>query len=126
MAWKKRFYSSPDLLLAARGMRREPTEAEKVLWQALQKQQLDGTRFRRQQVVGSYILDFYCLAYRLAIEVDGKGHEETGQKQYDQERTDFLSEKGITVLRFPNNRVVSDLEGVLCDIRAWIEKTRHD
>ena len=77
-------------------------------------------------IVGPYILDFYCIELKLAIEVDGKGHEDPGQKQYDQERTDFLNEKGITVLRFTNEQVMFSLEIVIGDIHAWIEKHKHD
>ena len=118
--------SSAGLILAAREMRGELTQAEAALWQALRQKHLDFVKFRRQVIVGPYILDFYCIELKLAIEVDGKGHEDPGQKQYDQERTDFLNEKGITVLRFTNEQVMFSLEIVIGDIHAWIEKHKHD
>jgi very-short-patch-repair endonuclease len=116
MPRKKRETALPDLILAAREMRREFTHAEEVLWKALRLKQLGGARFRRQHVVGPYILDYYCMAKKLAVEVDGKEHSESDQKQYDQERTSYLNTKGIMVLRFLNDQVENDLDGVLSTI----------
>jgi very-short-patch-repair endonuclease len=101
------------LVLAAREMRGEPTRAELILWQMLRRRGLGDARFRRQYAIGPYILDFFCLELGLAVEVDGKGHEEPDQVRYDQERTDFLNRKGIAVLRFSDNQVENELDRVL-------------
>lgn len=100
----------------ARELRKEMTPAEMRLWQALRGNALDGAYFRRQHAVGPYILDFYCAKSKLAIEIDGDSHLEQGQ--YDAERTRWLeSEKGMRVLRFSNQDVLCDLDGVIQTIR---------
>jgi very-short-patch-repair endonuclease len=99
----------------ARQLRREMTLPEVVLWQALRKGQLAGLRFRRQHPIGPYILDFYCSSARLAIEVDGSAHETAARVRHDERRAAWLSERGVTVLRFRAIDVLRDerLEGVL-------------
>ena len=75
----------------ARNLRKNPTEAERFLWQHIRRRQLGGFRFRRQYAIGLYIVDFYCLEERVAIEVDGGQHN--GQAAYDAERTCFSNPK---------------------------------
>jgi very-short-patch-repair endonuclease len=87
----------------AKGLRRALTQPEQMLWSLLRRNRL-GLHFRRQHAVGPYILDFYCAAARLCIEVDGPSHVETAAK--DARRTDWLGEQGIRVLRF----TVDDVE----------------
>ena len=94
----------------ARKMRHEPTQAEAVLWKALRGGQL-GLRFRRQHALGRYIVDFYCPWARLAIEVDGAGHNRT--RAEDEERTAFLESKNVEVLRFTNDQIEQNLERVM-------------
>ena len=81
-------------------LRNNPTEAERSLWQHLRLRQLGGHKFRRQQSLGPYIVDFVCLEKRLIIEVDGGQHSE--QKAYDAERNTWLEVQGFHVLRFWN------------------------
>jgi len=101
----------------ARELRQEMTPAELRLWQALRGNALEGAYFRRQHAVGPYILDFYCAKSKLAIEIDGDSHLE--QEQYDAERTCWLkSEKGMRMLRFSNQDVLFDLDGVIEAIRV--------
>ena len=121
MPRKTRGTTSPQMVEAARDQRGEQTLAEMMLWQALRGNRLDGVKFRRQHTDGPYILDFYCVAHALAIEVDGNVHEAVDQKQHDQERTEYLNQLGITVLRFKNDQVESDLDGVLITISEWIK-----
>jgi very-short-patch-repair endonuclease len=97
------------------------TDAEKKLWRALRRDQIDGLHFRRQHAVGPYVLDFYCPALRLAIELDGGQH--ALRTAADARRTRRLNAKGIVVLRFWNNDVHGNLEGVLSEI-ARIVKNR--
>ena len=95
----------------ARHLRKNPTEAEQKLWSCLRRQQLLGYRFRRQRPIGPYIVDFVCLEVSLIIEVDGGQHAEQGAK--DEARTRFLEKEGFRVIRFWNNDVLANTEGVL-------------
>ncbi|MBK0402683.1 endonuclease domain-containing protein [Adhaeribacter sp. BT258] len=102
-------------------LRKEPrnnlTPAEAALWKALQRGQLDGRKFRRQHSFGNYILDFYCPAEKLAVELDGKHHFSDAGFEADLVRTEFLNGYGIRVLRFENKEVFENLDGVLQEIR---------
>ncbi|MDT8441414.1 MAG: endonuclease domain-containing protein [Desulfuromonadales bacterium] len=104
---------SPPLLKAARTLRCQQTDAERLLWSCLRRRQLGGFRFRRQHPIERYVLDFYCCEAKLAIELDGGQHNEPEGKERDKERTAWLGSKGISVIRFWNNEVVSDRDGVL-------------
>lgn len=97
----------------ARQLRRDQTQAEYVLWSSIRNRQLDGIKFRRQQPVGSYIVDFISFEAKLILEVDGGEHNKKENKRKDLIRTRFLEEKGYNVLRFWNNEVLNNLEGVL-------------
>jgi len=98
----------------ARRLRGNMTDAEYRLWHALRRDQI-GVSFRRQHPVGPYTLDFYCPTLRLAVEVDGGQHSEQ-TKTADERRTHWLASKGIEVLRFWNNDVLGNLEGVLSEL----------
>jgi very-short-patch-repair endonuclease len=93
-------------------LRRSMTPEEQLLWERLRRNSLDGLHFRRQQVIEGFIVDFYCHAVGLVVEVDGAMHEET----YDAERDNVLEAREISVLRFRNDRLREDIEGVLADI----------
>jgi very-short-patch-repair endonuclease len=95
----------------ARELRRSMTDAEKLLWQRLRADRLEGFHFRRQQLIAGFIVDFYCHAVGLAVELDGPVHE--NQVAYDQERDRVLAELGIQVLRVPNDEVYASPEAVL-------------
>jgi very-short-patch-repair endonuclease len=99
---------------SARRMRREPTPAEERLWRALRNRQVAGLKFRRQVATGRFVLDLYCAAAKLAIEVDGAVHDE--QAERDAERTAHLHARGIRVLRFRNDDVLENLPTVLATI----------
>jgi very-short-patch-repair endonuclease len=100
----------------ARALRRHPTPAERRLWQALRGRRLDGLQFRRQHPLGPYILDFYCPAHRLVVEVDGGVHAE--QMEYDADRTQHLERYGYRVMRVRNDEVLTDLPAVLEQIKS--------
>ncbi len=89
-----------------RDLRKNATDAERCLWKLLRSRQLEGYKFRRQHPVGRYILDFYCHAAGLVIEVDGGGHYSEHSEHYDLERTAYLDGKGMRVLRFTNSEVL--------------------
>lgn len=98
-------------------LRNNSTTAEATLWKYLQRSQLDGRKFRRQHSVGNYILDFYCPAERLCVELDGAGHFTDSGFKYDEIRTDYLSSLNIRVVRFENKLVFDNLEDVLQEIK---------
>ena len=97
----------------AREMRHQPTPGENRLWQALRRNQL-GVHFRRQQALGPFIVDFYCTAEKLVIEVDGDSH--LAKQDLDTERDAFLSSNGLRVLRFTEQQVMLDVRPVLQEI----------
>jgi very-short-patch-repair endonuclease len=86
----------------ARKLRKNQTDAEKLLWGILRNRQLLGVKFRRQQPVGPYILDFYCYDYKLCIELDGGQHYTNDGQRYDTDRSAFLKTNEIHVVRFSN------------------------
>jgi len=101
----------------ARAMRHELTWAEKALWRELRNRKLRGLKFRRQQSLGHYILDFYCADKLLVVELDGGQHDIPEEREYDLRRTEFLGKQGLTVLRFWNSQVRENLPWVLELIR---------
>lgn len=90
----------------ARALRQSATTAEQLLWRHLRNRQLVGAKFRRQHPLGSYILDFVCLEHGLVVEVDGGQHADLQAQGYDQQRTVWLQQQGLRVLRFWNHEVV--------------------
>ena len=98
------------LTARAQELRRNMTKEERRLWYEYLHDY--PYRFRRQVTVGNYILDFYCAAAKLAVELDGSGHYEPAELQYDERRTEFLNGLGICVLRFSNPDVMNNLRGV--------------
>ncbi|CAN5763346.1 hypothetical protein BH23GEM8_BH23GEM8_11530 [soil metagenome] len=93
--------------------RHSATPAEAALWRALRGRQLAGAKFRRQHPRGRFILDFYCAAAQLVVEVDGGVHNEPDQAAYDRIRTEHLVAGGLRVMRVTNREVLTDLTGVL-------------
>ena len=104
------------LIEEAKRMRKEPTEAEAALWELLRDKKL-GDKFRRQHLIDDFIVDFVCLSKNLIIEVDGGYHNDLTQKEYDEQRTLFLNEKGFKVIRFTNEEVLANTEAVLKEIK---------
>ncbi len=98
----------PKLGKHSRALRRDLTQPERALWYILRNRRLYGLRFRRQQPIGSYIVDFYCPAARLVVEVDGETH--IGRDAADRRRTAYLEKQGLKVLRVTNDEVLQDLE----------------
>ncbi|MBI4519049.1 MAG: endonuclease domain-containing protein [Deltaproteobacteria bacterium] len=104
----------------ARLLRKNPTEAERTLWRYLRLRQLHGHKFRRQQPLGPYVADFACLERRLIVEVDGAQHAE--QAGRDAQRTAWLESQGFRVLRFWNNEVLRNHDGVIAAICAALSQ----
>ena len=95
----------------ARMLRREMTDAERHLWQRLRLRNIDGFKFRRQYEIAPYIVDLICVEESLVIEIDGGQHADT--VEYDATRTEFLANAGYHVLRFWNNDVLQNVDGVV-------------
>jgi len=95
----------------SRELRREMTNAERLLWERLRGGRLNGLKFRRQQIIDGFIVDFYCHAAGLVVEVDGAVHR--GQAAYDAQREQVLIARGLRVLRLSNDYVEQDIEGTL-------------
>jgi|SRR3989338_1216598 len=95
-------------------LRRNQTQAEKIIWSRLRNKQINGLKFYRQWSIGSYILDFYCHPLKLAIEIDGGQHNENDV--YERTRTQFLQKQNIILLRFWNNEVLENIDGVMNNI----------
>ncbi|MCX5513020.1 hypothetical protein C3941_01930 [Kaistia algarum] len=104
--------ADPRLRGFARSMRKKMTEPEFRLWSEIRDQKLEGLKFRRQVPIGPFIVDFFCPAHRVIVEIDGGQHFEDETIAADLRRTAWLQTQGYRVLRFTNVDVVSNLEGV--------------
>ena len=108
MADRKQY---PQVKTRAKELRKTPTPTEQILWAYLRNRKLCGLKFRRQHPIGPYIVDFYYAQHKLAVELDGGVH--LNQAAYDLERTAYLAERGIQVLRVKNEIVEDDVEKVM-------------
>ncbi|HEU0014970.1 MAG TPA: DUF559 domain-containing protein [Longimicrobium sp.] len=102
---------SPEVRQAARRLRREMTPAEERLWIVLRNRAVNAHKFRRQHPLHGFVLDFYCAAAKLCVELDGGVHDE--QQERDEARTAVLETHGIRVLRFRNEEVFADVNAVV-------------
>ena len=96
-----------------RALRRQPSDAESRLWYALRNRQAGGYKFRRQEAIGPYVVDFFCQDALLVIEVDGSQHFEAANAARDEERSVYLRSLGLRVLRFDNRQVLTETDAVL-------------
>jgi very-short-patch-repair endonuclease len=117
----------------ARRLRANSTSAEALFWRYLRRSPVLGTHFRRQVPIGRYVVDFACMAARLVIEVDGSQHAEGPVAEADQTRTRWLESEGYRVLRFWNNDITQNIEGVLeavhreiSDSMSFDEPLKHE
>jgi very-short-patch-repair endonuclease len=109
--------ANPDIFTKAKELRKSMTEAEGILWKHLRNNRLSGLKFRRQHPLDIFIADFYCHKKRLIIELDGGIHDTFEQKEYDEGRTFELESKGYKILRFKNEEVINNIDGVLARIK---------
>jgi very-short-patch-repair endonuclease len=107
---------NPRLKPKARALRTNLTDAEQRLWSRLRRKQISGVQFYRQRPVGNYIVDFFAPAVRLVIEVDGAQHAERSEAEYDKERSEYLEQVGLRVLRFDDRQVLTETDGVIENI----------
>jgi very-short-patch-repair endonuclease len=106
----KQHRQSSDQTQRSRGLRKESTTPERVLWGMLRNRRFGGLKFRRQVPFGPYVVDFYCAKHQLIVELDGQTHD--GQQDRDQKRTAFLESRGLHVIRVTNSQLASNPEGV--------------
>jgi very-short-patch-repair endonuclease len=109
---------NPEKLRQAKELRSNQTEAEQVLWSMLRANRFHGLHFRRQQIIAGYIVDFYCHARQLVIEVDGKIHDL--QQEQDKARENALKELGFQIVRFRNEDVLSSLPEIIQQLEAHL------
>ena len=114
-----------DSFSKAQLLRRNETKAEKLLWEKLRNNQLEGLKFRRQHPVNIYIADFYCHKFKLIIELDGDYHNQEEQKQKDEVRTEVLGLNDLKIIRFKNEEVEQDINQVLTTIKNKIEQLKE-
>jgi very-short-patch-repair endonuclease len=110
---------NPRLKQVARILRKNMTLGEILLWKELKGKKLLGYDFHRQKPIGEYVVDFYCPALKLVIEIDGDSHD--GKEEADRLRQNRLESMGLTVLRFWDADVKSNVDGVVEQLREWIE-----
>ena len=113
--------STPKIRQRAIELRKEPTPAEGKLWAYLRGEKL-GVNFRRQHAIGPYIVDFCSVKAKLIIELDGSQHLE--QEEYDRQRTEYLEAQGYKVIRFWNNQIMNDMNGVILAITYALEENQ--
>jgi adenine-specific DNA-methyltransferase len=119
--WQQNWTDQHKFHEAAAALRKRQTKSETLLWEALPNRKLEGRKFRRQYPMGMYILDFYCVEEKLAIEIDGRIHET--QQEADNVRQETLELAGVRFLRFTADTVESDLANVLIAVKqAFTDK----
>src|SRR4030095_15394986 len=107
-----------------REFRIKATPAENKLWFHLRGKRFEKLKFRRQHGIGPYIVDYYCPESNLVIEIDGDVHANPNQIKRDRLRAEYLRGRGLQVIRYTNEEVLKNLEGVLEDLRNWVELRR--
>jgi very-short-patch-repair endonuclease len=105
-------------------LRKKLTEAEIILWDRLKNRQVEGVRFRRQHPILGYVVDNFANELALSIEIDGSYHNERSQKFYDDDRTEVLASRGVTIIRFTNSEVIFSTDDVIEKIRIKIIELR--
>ncbi|MEM9219762.1 MAG: DUF559 domain-containing protein [Cyanobacteria bacterium P01_F01_bin.150] len=116
---------NPKLKERARQLRKDMMAGERKLWQYLKGKQMMGYDFDRQRPIDQFIVDFYCKALMLAIEIDGSSHDGDDAQAYDYERQARIEAFGVRFLRFREADVHRRLDFVLAEIRGWIERYEH-
>ena len=104
----------------AQELRKNMTPQERHLWYDFLKAY--KPQFRRQVIIGNYIVDFYCAEASLVVEIDGSQHFEPEDREYDRERTEYLRSRGLEVVRYPNNQVNAEFPAVCQDIENRIRR----
>jgi very-short-patch-repair endonuclease len=116
------FYRDKELVRRARVLRNNMTRAEIILWSRLRSRQINGYKFRRQQPLYVYVVDFYCPELKLIIEVDGEVHSLNENPKYDLKRDNFLKTNGYNIMRLSNLEVETELDSTVNKIILYINE----
>jgi very-short-patch-repair endonuclease len=116
------FGATPAMFKLAKELRKEETEAEKILWKLLNRNQILGLQFRRQHPINVFVADFYCAKIKLVIEVDGSIHEIPEYQAHDIGRSDVLNDFGITVIRFTNEQILEEIDTTVYQIETIVKQ----
>ena len=111
--FRQMLYYNKNLKSLARELRKNMTDAEKLLWSKVRRKQFRGHQFYRQRIIGNYIVDFYCPKSKLVIEIDGGQHYSEVGVDTDRLRDNYITDLGLRVLRFTNLDVLQNIEGIL-------------
>ena len=114
--------ATPAIFRMAKELRKNETEAEKILWTKLNRNQMMGLQFRRQHPINMFIADFYCSKIKLVIEVDGSIHDLPENEAYDLGRSEILNDFGITLIRFPNEQIINNIENTINKIEESVRE----
>jgi very-short-patch-repair endonuclease len=109
-----------EKILQARDLRKSMTHAESILWEELRNKRMSEFKFRRQQIIEGFIVDFFCNAAKLVVEIDGSVHDVPEQKQLDEHREHVFQARGLTVIRFKNEEIEFDIDSVLEEIQTTL------
>jgi len=120
----KHLHNDPMFKQRRQELRHNQTDAEKAFWSHVRNRRFYGVKFFRQYSIGLYILDFYCPAVKLAVELDGGQHNECEKREYDVVRSEYLKAQGIDVMRFWNHEVLLNAQGVLNKLTEKIKTLR--
>ncbi|MGF1675801.1 MAG: endonuclease domain-containing protein [Rivularia sp. (in: cyanobacteria)] len=119
-----KIYNKSSEIEKRRKLRQDITKAEKIIWQKIRNNQIENYKFRRQYSVDKFVIDFYSPILKLAIEIDGESHFKEGTAEYDRERQSYIESLGIKFIRFTNNDVYENLDGVLESIALKVRELR--
>ena len=115
------YYNKQSEKINRRKLRKNSTEAEKILWKRLRGRKFLGLKFRRQYSIAQFVLDFYCPEKRFAIEIDGNIHNRKGIKNHDENRDGFINDFKIKIIRIKNEKVFDDIDSLLKYIEVEIQ-----
>lgn len=114
------------VIQTAKDLRKNQTNAEKLLWGKIRNKRLEGFRFLRQYSIGRYIADFYCSKANVVIEVDGGIHNQVENKEYDLIREEIIKANGIRIIRFHNDEIINNIDTVLKRLICFIETSSYN
>jgi len=116
-----KLYNLEILKSRRRVLRRNPPSPEIIVWNTVRNRQIDGCKFKRQYSVGRFVIDFFCPELKLAVEIDGDTHYKESEQEKDRHRQQYLEKLGIKFLRFTNQDINENLNGVVERIREYIQ-----
>jgi very-short-patch-repair endonuclease len=116
------FGATPNIFKKAKELRKTQTEAERVVWSRLNKNQIHGLQFRRQHPINIFVADFYCPKVKLVIEIDGSIHNISEYHDHDIARSEILNDFGITIIRFSNEQILNNIDITIMEIEGEVKK----